>query len=391
MIVDAIIVVAVVGFAVSGYLHGLISSVASFLGFVVGLIIGIRLAVLFGARIESSSTRIAVVLVVIIALGAAGQFLFSYLAGRLRRRMTWEPARAVDRVLGGLVSAVAAVVVCWLLAVPLAGSPLPAVSSAVKDSALVKVIDDGMPRPLGGLYGALQQLLANQGLPDVVDPLNSTSARSVGPPEPGLAGTAPITAARPSIVKVHGRADSCSRVIDGSGFVFAKDRIMTNAHVLAGTSSVEIETVDGTFAAVPVYIDEDVDIAVLKTSGFDRPPLALADAPVRAGADVVVAGHPGGGDYQAQAARVRGSGRVTGPTFRRDDTVVRDVYALRAEVIPGNSGGPLLAPDGRVLGVVFASAADNPDVGYALTDAEIQAAVQAGATRTQPVATGACS
>lgn len=390
MIVDLIIVAAVVLFAVGGYVHGLISSLASFLGFVVGLIVGIRLAVWIGRDIDNSTVRVAVVLLTVIVLGGFGQFIFSYLATRLKKHITWQPGRTIDRVFGGVISAVAAVLVCWMLAVPLASSPIPGVAKAIKESTFVKLIDDSVPPGVRKVYTALQEILANQGLPDVVDPLNSTTAQNVGPPQEGLAGTAPIVAARNSIVKVRGEADACSRLIDGSGFVFAKDRIMTNAHVLAGTSSVQIESAYGIYDAIPVYVDEQTDVAVLEVSNFPGKALKWAPEPADSGADVVVAGHPGGGDYQAQAARVRGVGSVTGPNFRRDGTVVRDVYALRAHVIPGNSGGPLLAPNGSVLGVIFASAADNADVGYALTRAQVTKAVSIGTSGTELVSTGSC-
>jgi hypothetical protein len=101
-------------------------------------------------------------------------------------------------------------------------------------------------------------------------------------------------------------------------------------------------------------------------------------------------GYPGGGDLFIGPARVRDRGEISGPDFRNADTVVRDVYALRGEVRAGNSGGPLFDSQGHVLGVVFASAIDDPLTGYALTNAQVDGARTAGLTATAEVPTGAC-
>jgi S1-C subfamily serine protease len=70
---------------------------------------------------------------------------------------------------------------------------------------------------------------------------------------------------------------------------------------------------------------------------------------------------------------------------------VREVYAIRGEVVPGNSGGPLLSPAGDVYGVVFAAAVGDSTTGYALTAQQVSAAAKAGRTATEPVFTGSCA
>ena len=74
---------------------------------------------------------------------------------------------------------------------------------------------------------------------------------------------------------------------------------------------------------------------------------------------------------------MRDRGEISGPDFRNTQTVVRDVYALYGIVRAGNSGGPLFATDGSVLGVVFASAIDDPNTGYALTALQVADAARA--------------
>ena len=68
----------------------------------------------------------------------------------------------------------------------------------------------------------------------------------------------------------------------------------------------------------------------------------------------------------------------------------REVYVLQAVVRPGDSGGPFVAADGTVLGLVFARSNVHSDVGYALTSEELRPALAALTGATEPVATGRC-
>jgi S1-C subfamily serine protease len=166
--------------------------------------------------------------------------------------------------------------------------------------------------------------------------------------------------------------------------------VMTNAHVLAGVGHPKVYAEGRVYAAHPVYIDEETDIAVLDVPGLPEVPLTFAPAPVATGTDTIIMGYPGGGNLYIGAARVRDRGEISGPDFRNRRTVVRDVYALYGTVRAGNSGGPLLATDGKVLGVVFASSVDDPTTGYALTAQLVKKAATAGSTATAAIGTGPC-
>jgi S1-C subfamily serine protease len=144
------------------------------------------------------------------------------------------------------------------------------------------------------------------------------------------------------------------------------------------------------YDAVPVFVDPDVDIAVLDVPGLPEHTLPFAQKAADTGADAIIMGFPGGGPFYVGAARVRDEGEISGPDFRNTQTVRRDVYALNGIVRAGNSGGPLFATDGSVLGVVFASAIDDPNTGYALTALQVGDAARAGETATNKVDTGPC-
>jgi S1-C subfamily serine protease len=178
--------------------------------------------------------------------------------------------------------------------------------------------------------------------------------------------------------------------LEGSGFVIAPDRVMTNAHVVAGSNSVQIYASGNPLDATVVSYDPAVDIAILAVPNLPPPPLAFAQGDAKTGASVVVLGYPGGGNFTATPARIRELIKLSGPDIYRDPApVTRDVYTIRAGVEQGNSGGPLIDLDGHVLGVVFGAAVDDPDTGFVLTADEV-ASQLSRIGDTQMVGTGSC-
>jgi S1-C subfamily serine protease len=390
-IVDLILIGLALLFAFSGFRQGLIVSATSFLGFFGGAVLGAQLSGAVADRIAGSSvTRVFVALLVVLAGALLGQVLAGAIGRTIRRRVTWEPAKMVDSVAGAVLSAAAVLLVAWMVATPLASSPFPPVASQVRQSSLVQAVDRAVPDSVRSLYDNLREAIDRRGLPDVLDPLTPTQARQVAAPDSALEKSPVVGQVTGSVVQIRGVAPSCSRQIDGSGFVVADERVMTNAHVLAGVTSPVVTAEGEEYDATPVYVDEDTDIAVLAVPGLSQLPLSWAAAPVDTGADAIIMGYPGGGGLYVGAARVRDRGRITGPDFRDTHAVVRDVYALNGSVRAGNSGGPLFDSSGHVLGVVFASAIDDPNTGYALTEAEVAGALTAGIPATAAVTTGAC-
>jgi S1-C subfamily serine protease len=296
----------------------------------------------------------------------------------------------VDSVAGAVVSAVSVLLVAWMIASPLASSPFPVVAGQVRKSALVQAVDAAMPDGIRSVYDTLRKAIDRRGLPDVLDPLTPTQVRNVPPPDKSAVSARVAASVQGSVVKITGIAPSCSRQIDGSGFVYARERVMTNAHVLAGVGHPKVYAEDRVYAAHPVYIDEETDVAILDVPGLPEVPLAFAPKAAATGSDTIIMGYPGGGSLYIGAARVRDRGEISGPDFRDRRTVVRDVYALYGTVRAGNSGGPLLSTDGKVLGVVFASSVDDPTTGYALTAQLVKKAATVGSTATAPVGTGPC-
>ncbi|SDF62175.1 Colicin V production protein [Blastococcus aurantiacus] len=390
-LVDVVLIVLALAFALSGFRQGLLVSAASIAGFLGGAVIGAQLSGPVAERIEGSSvTRVFAALVVVLAGALLGQILAGAIGRAVRRKVTWEPAKMVDSVAGAVVSAAAVLLVAWMVASPLATSPFPEVAGQVRQSALVQAVDETVPARVRSVYDNLRQAIDRRGLPDVLDPLTPTEVRDVPAPDPALEGSPVVAQVRGSVVKITGVAPSCSRQIDGSGFVYAPERVMTNAHVLAGVTEPTVEAGGESYDATPVYVDEAIDVAVLAVPGLPQERLLFTDRTAVAGDDAIIMGYPGGGPFFVGAARIRDQNDISGPNFRNTGTVVRDVYSLFGSVRAGNSGGPLLAPDGSVLGVVFASAIDDPNTGYALTGRTVGDAARLGEEARTAADTGPC-
>ena len=103
-----------------------------------------------------------------------------------------------------------------------------------------------------------------------------------------------------------------------------------------------------------------------------------------------MAGYPLDHNFTQVPARIGGTQDAVGPDIYQTGTVDRQIFEIRAQVQPGNSGGPLLSPSGTVYGVVFAAAVNTSDTGFALTASEVSADASAGADQTIPTSTQGC-
>lgn len=388
--IDVILILLLVLFAISGYRQGFVVGVLSFAGFFGGALIGLQLGPLLAGLADAPGVKLIVSLTVVFGLAVLGQALAGWLGGKLRRNITGN-GQIVDDIGGAFVSVIAVSTVAWLVAVPLSNASEPWLSSAVRNSVVIDAIDAIMPDKATELTEALQETVDTNGFPEVFGSLVPTQVKEVPPPDSRLAKLPVVVKAEDSVVKVLGTAPSCSRRIEGSGFVYADDHVMTNAHVVAGTKTVKIVVKKNTLTAKVVAYDAKLDLAVLHVPGLDAPVLPFAGKEAGSGDDAIVLGFPLDGPYNAQEARVREVGNITGPDIYESSTVTREVYTIKGLVRSGNSGGPLITPQGTVLGIIFAAAADNQQVGYAVTaDAAAEIAGQAK-TQTSGVSTGACA
>ncbi|ATL29360.1 MarP family serine protease [Streptomyces formicae] len=398
-VLDVLLLLAAVWFAVVGYRQGFVVGILSVIGFLGGGLVAVYLLPIVwdaltdddAAAVGTTAAVVAVVIVIVCA--SIGQAFTTHLGNKLRRYITWQPARALDATGGALVNVVAMLLVAWLIGSALAGTTLPTLGKEVRNSKVLLGVSRALPGQADTWFNDFSSVLAQNGFPQVFSPFSNEPIKDVQPPDPKLAKSKVATTAKRSIVKVRGEARGCGKVLEGTGFVFADRRVMTNAHVVGGVDepTVQIGDTGQTYDAKVVLYDWERDIAVLDVPTLKAPPLQFTSKDATSGAGAIVAGFPEDGPYDVRPARVRGRITAKGPDIYHRGTVRRDVYSLYATVRQGNSGGPLLTPDGKVYGVVFAKSLDDPDTGYALTADEVRGDIERGRTANQEVDSQGCA
>jgi S1-C subfamily serine protease len=391
---DIALIVVCFGFGLSGYRQGFVIGFLSFAGFLGGGALGAKYANSLHSWLHIGFNAALFGLLVVILLAVAGQLAATLIGTSLRREMKWGPLRTADAVAGGAVSVLSVLLVAWLVGTALANTATSGVSREVRHSAVLRGVDQVMPTVARTWFGSFRRLLDQNldrdGFPAVFGGLGDNSIVSVAPPNPKLAHSRVVRLAEPEVVKIRGVAGSCSRQLEGSGFVYAPDRVMTNAHVLAGVTAPTVETTDGTtHPARVVLYDPERDVAVLFVPGLGASPLSFS-GPISRGQSAIVLGYPEDGPFTARAARVRSVQNARGPDIYQNKQVTRQIYSLYSIVRPGNSGGPLLTTHGQVAGIVFAAAVDNDRTGYALTAAEVAPDASKGESASAAVSTQQC-
>lgn len=387
---DIVLVLCAVLYALTGFQQGFVVGACATVGLVGGAFVAIHgVPWLLGGLAPSVHVSIVALLMVLVA-AFIGQGVGAALGSRLRERVTWRPARLVDSVSGAALSVVAMLLVAWVLGVAAGGARLSGVTDEVQSSRVLAAVNRALPGGSDRLLSAFSHMVGSSAFPRYLEPFETEVIRSVPPPSKGVVTTAGVRQAERSVVKVLGDAPSCDRRLEGSGFVFAPGRVMTNAHVVAGVTHPVVRIDDTDHAAVVVYYDPDVDVAVLAVPGLATPPVRFG-GPVQAKASAAVLGYPEDGPFDAEPARIRSAQRLSSPNIYGDGTVERDTYAVYSLVRPGNSGGPLVSPQGRVVGVVFAASLIDSHTGYALTAGQVAAAAARGSDSETRVGTGGCA
>lgn len=391
-VLDIVVAVACLVFAVSGYRQGFILGLASFVGLLGGGFAGLALAPRLVDMLDQPQAR-AVGSIAVVALAAIlGQALASWVGRRVGRVLRRGPGRVLDSLLGALLSTVAVLVITWFLALALRGGPLPVIDAQVRQSVIVTTVDRYMPDQARNLFAATRRVLAEDALPRVFGSLAPEQILPVAPPEPAIASDPEVAAAAASVVKVTGDAVACNRTMEGTGFVVAPSYVITNAHVVAGVRDpvLQVGGQGARYAAQVVTYDPERDLALLFAPALTAPPLTFGPDAQRGDQGAVV-GFPLDGPYRVEPARVRDVILARGPSIYGSTQVTREVYSLYANVQPGNSGGPLLSLDGQVYGVVFAKSVDDPLTGYALTRTEVEPILAQAGRDTTEASTGACA
>lgn len=389
LIVDIIAIILLIVVFVIGVRRGLFASLGTLLGLIVGGLAAYWLAPVVNDLWPWPETRVVAVVVLILVLVVGAAFAGGLVGGAIRRGVDRSaPLKVIDRVLGGALAVVAGALALTMVGSSVQVTGTPGLSSVLASSQVLRTIQELTPRPITDALAQARSAVMDDALPrfgDLLDLDVQPTAPPVALDDPALA------AAAQSVARVSGVAYACGMSATGSGFVVAADRVVTNAHVVAGMSTALIE-LPGRPAREGriVYFDPVDDLAVIAVDGLDARPLPVV-APLPRGTAAAVQGYPWGGSFSSGNAEVLSSDTVLVPDIYRDSQALREIYGLAAQIVPGNSGGPLLTAQGEVAGVVFARAEDDPDRGYAMTTTELDPVLAGASSWSEDVSTGPCT
>jgi len=385
-LLDIVLAGSVALAVLGGWRLGFLTRVLSWVGLAGGLLLGLEVLPSFLRRIDSDNRTMVVLLALglLVVTATIGQALGFVIGERLAPAVRLGGLGTVDRVLGALAGLVGAIVLLWLVIPVLAATP-GVVSRQTSGSVIARTLDGLLPTAPDAAR-SLRALVGDDAAPDVFDTLRPTDSAGRLPEGTGVDTKVSAMAAR-SVVKVEGTA--CSRVQDGTGWVAAPGLVVTNAHVVAGERATTVLRDDGRrFDAEVLAFDPSRDLAVLRVRGLDREPLVLQDMSPTPGTTGGVFGRPGGGPLRIAPFSVARSLDATGRDIYGVDRTRRRVLELAVALRPGDSGAPLVAPDGKVVGVAFAVARDRGDVAYALEPVEVRTVLDAAGT--EPTSAGPC-
>jgi S1-C subfamily serine protease len=376
LFIGIFIVVSVLRGARTGFLAGVFSLV----GVVVGAAVGSRIAPsllpdggnpIYGAGITLGS---------ILAFSVLGEIIARSMGGSIRNRLFSPASAKLDGLGGGLLGFALALVLVWAVGVFALQSPtLAGLQPVAQDSRILQTLKDRMPSDL--LTQAVGDL---QPLPKIRGPEPEVAA-----PEGNIRNDPDVQAASQRTLRVTGTA--CGYGVEGSAWVGGQNLVVTNAHVVAGETATWVQ-IGGTGRQLPakvVAFDERNDIAVMRVENLGLAPLPVAVA--RPGEAAAVIGFPQNGPLDIEPARTGTTERVRSTDAYDNGPVERMVTSFRVYVRPGNSGGPAVDAEGRVVSTIFASRTDSNNSGYGVPSRIVQRHLKAAASRTTPVSTGGCA
>jgi S1-C subfamily serine protease len=389
VIVDLVILAILLIALIAGLQRGLLASLGTILGLVLGGFAAFWLLPLLAAWVPTQVWRGAAVLAVGVGLLVLGATLGSLVGAALRKGVDRTPLKGFERFLGGIASVVVAAFAIVLVAPTIAIAGAPGVSTAIASSRVLQGINALTPPPIDATIAQLRSTFMGDGLPQLEDLLGPSAGVTASP---AIALDDPeLQKASASVARISGVAYACGTGMTGSGFVVAPDRLLTNAHVVAGveTPIVELPGQPAREGRI-VYFDPIDDLAVIAVDDVGAAPLPLVSV-LATGAAAAVEGYPNGGPFTSVPATVLSVGTVPVPDVYDASAAPREIYSLEATVRPGNSGGPLLTGEGAVAGLVFARGIDDPSRGFAMTTTELTPVVEEAPGLTSAVTPGHCT
>lgn len=390
-VIDIVLLVAALLFAITGWRRGLVYGLLSLVGFLTGAGVGLWLAPKVVDSWQDGLPKALTALAIVFVFAAMGQVLVGMVGRRLQGAVSWGPMVKLNNIGGAVLSVFTMLLVVWFLAGVYATGNSSSLARDVRQSQIIVAFDSLMPVEAYNVTGQIESMYDQTGFPTVFAGLGPEPIKTIGAPDSAILRNEAVVQAAAQTVKILGQAPACDTGLEGSGFAFAPGRVLTNAHVVAGVKDLQVVAEDGSAVdGEVVYFNPDMDLAVILAPDTTVRPLSFSDSATR-GDDVAIMGYPENGGLQATPARVRDELVAPGNDIYGEGAVIREILSLRADVRPGNSGGPVVNKAGEVVGVVFAASLDQDDTGYAMTSRQVASAVADGLTADKAVSTGPCT
>jgi len=386
-VLDLVLILALLSYLIYGLRNGFLVTVGGLAGFTAGAVAAFFAVPLVSSFVADPGWRLTAIIAAAVVLMALGHGLGTMVGRQLRGVVRIGPLRAVDRLVGGVLNLVVSALVMSMLAFSVSSLGVPVVSQQLAESKVIRFIEGLTPTPVKATMAELRSTVIGNGIPTLLEGLDQGQKVQV----PNTSTNTPaLNKAAQSVLRIAGTAYECGQNQTGSGFVVSPDRVVTNAHVVAGVSQPVVEMPDG--GAMPgrvVYFDTRRDLAVLAVDNLPSRPLPLGrDLP--GGSQAAFAGYPHGGPFQSKPATVQDIATVLVPDIYGNNPSPEDIYRLAGDVQPGNSGGPLLTTDGQVAGVVFAKATSDAEVGFAISMNDLEPVAEQAPALSSPVSSGQC-
>lgn len=390
MWVDILIVIFGISAIYRGKEIGFVRQLCSTIGFFGGLFLGAWLERYIQSHVNNPDKNEVIVYSLVITLGCAllGLTIGEYVGFKLKHKVLLKKANSYDNAFGSVLAAITLVLTAWLIAAILVTLPMPAVQKSINSSRIIRQLNSLLPDAPSIIQG-FGKLINPNGFPQVfVGQEPPPSGKVDLPADLGDLEKA-VQSSRASVVRIEGQG--CGGIVEGSGFVVGSDLVATNAHVIAGIKKPIVQDTRGNHNVQVIWFDPDLDFAVLRVANLAGKSLIFSNQQISAGTPAVVMGYPGGGGLTAKTAAVLNQFTARGKNIYGTDVTKRDVFEIQADIIPGNSGGPLIIKDGSVIGMVFAESTTYEDIGYALTANQISAELKQAIAQNKTIDTGVCA
>lgn len=388
MIIDIIILVLLFSAILRGKEIGFIQQLFSTIGFFVGLVLGAIIAPHTSQYVHTQLSKSLLSLVVTLGGAILVLFLGETVGQKLKKKLTNLKINRFDNILGSLVSALSVIIGVWLSAAILITLPYVSLQNDLKSSKIISFLNTTLP-PTPKIISDIGNLIDPNGFPRV---FNS------GEPAPThLAANLPDVAQFNNIIKLDSASVEkisglgCGGIVEGSGFIVDHNEIATNAHVVAGIKQPYVQINNQQLPAKVIYFNPNLDFALLKVNTFSNKVLQVSSSIAQNNSPAVVLGYPGGGPFSVKTAIILNNFDAIGSNIYGQGNTSRQIYELQANIIPGNSGGPLITANNQVVGIVFAQSTEYNHVGYALTTPKIVKIINSTNLNSPAKYTGNCA